>query len=154
MKPSQKNAAKDGGLKSGFRISRETLKRIHELHTGYLQGRRDGRRAMFEKCDLTGLDLSHMNFSEAIFLNCNLRNIEGRGVKFVGAILRGSKFDNAKLINADFSKADLRSTSFEEAQLINAFLERSDLRLDLGNAEERMVSFKNADLTRASFAEA
>jgi uncharacterized protein YjbI with pentapeptide repeats len=131
---------KDNGFKKGLKLTREVLKRVHELHANYLQGRRDGHRARFENCDMSGLDFNHMNFSDAVFLNCDLKQIEGRGVKFVGAILRGSKFDNAILINADFSKADLRSTSFEDAQLMDAVLGRADLRLDSSKPDEQMAS--------------
>ena len=52
----------------------------------WVVGRPTGKRAMLEDCDLSGLDLSHMNFSDGIFMSCRFEDCEGRGVKFTGAI--------------------------------------------------------------------
>lgn len=133
------------------RFTRDALHRLNRLHIDWVAGRPSGKRAMLEKCDLRGLDFSHMNFADAVFLECRLDESAARNVCFAGAVLRGSVFDRADLTSADFRRADLRSASFEEATLQDACLDRSDIRQDMFS--EGASSFKGAILTRANFAE-
>jgi uncharacterized protein YjbI with pentapeptide repeats len=135
------------------RLPQDALRRLHEFHIAWVGGRAGGRRTMLRDCDLAGLDLSHMNFTDAVFVNCDFSSSEARGVKFTGAILRSAKFDRADLTGADFCRADLRGASFLDAQMIDAVLDRSDLRQDVGNGVESGSSFKGANLTRANFSE-
>jgi uncharacterized protein YjbI with pentapeptide repeats len=133
------------------RLPQDALRRLHEFHIAWMAGRPGGRRTMLRECDLVGLDLSHMNFTDGVFLNCDFSTSEARGVKFTGAILRGAKFDKADLTGADFRRADLRSASFLDAQMVDAVLDRSDLRQDTDG--DGGSSFKGANLTRTNFSE-
>jgi uncharacterized protein YjbI with pentapeptide repeats len=133
------------------RITRDLLHKLHRLHADFVAGRRSGKRAMLEGCDLRGLDFSHMNFRDSHFINCRFDESAGRSVCFANAALRGSSFDRADLTSADFQKADLRSVSFEEANVADACFDRSDMRQDIHS--EGAASFKGAILTRANFAE-
>ena len=117
----------------GKRITREALQRLGQLHLDWVVGRPSGKRAMLEDCDLTKLDLSHMNFSDGVFIRCRFDDSEGRGVKFVGAILRSSSFDRADLTNADFQRADLSGAVLGKT--------------NLSNADLRGASFRQAEMT-------
>lgn len=136
------------------RLSQDALRRLYQFHAAYVAGRQGGRRAMLRRCNLAGLDFSHMNFSEAIFIDCDLTSIEARGAKFVGAVLRSARFDKADLTAADFARADLRGASFLDARLVDAVLDRSDLRRDADGGDQAGSSFKGANLTRVNFSEA
>jgi uncharacterized protein YjbI with pentapeptide repeats len=136
------------------RLSQEVLRRLYQFHAAYVAGRQGGRRAMLRRCNLCGLDFSHMNFSDAVFIDCDFTSIEARGAKFVGAVLRSARFDKADLTAADFARADLRGASFLDAQLIDAVLDRVDLRHDAEAGDEGGSSFKGANLTRVNFSEA
>src|SRR5215510_1382148 len=135
-------------------LSQDALRRLYQFHAAYVAGRQGGRRAMLRRCNLTGLDFSHMNFSDAIFVECDFTSIEARGAKFTGATLRSAKFDKADLTAADFARADLRGASFLDAQLVDAVLDRVDLRRDVDSGDETGSSFKGANLTRVNFSEA
>lgn len=139
----------DNRVIKGKRITQAALQRLGKLHVDWVVGRPTGKRAMLEDCDLSGLDLSHMNFSDGIFMSCRFEDCEGRGVKFTGAILRSSAFDRADLTNADFQRSDLRSASFQDAIMAGASLGRSDMRRDAYSDDAS--SFKGAVLTRANF---
>jgi uncharacterized protein YjbI with pentapeptide repeats len=98
------------------RISQAALGRLSQFHMAYMAGRPGGRRAVLRRCSLAGLDLSHMDFSDAIFIDCDFQAIQAGGAKFIGAVLRNARFAQADLTAADFARADLDGASFQHAR--------------------------------------
>jgi len=158
---------------AGVKLSQEALRRVAELHLDWRRQRREGRRCMLQKCDLTGLDLSLLNLEDAILVECNLTHAQLRGVNLKGADLRGSRFDEADLANAQLSRADLRGARFADADLSQVTADGADLSetyvtlspdalpgafrgawirdADFSEARLRGVDFSGAQIANAAF---
>lgn len=82
--------------------------------------------------DLTGMDLSGMDFVLSSFQNTVLDGVdfEGSSVEnslFDGCSLHGVNFKNANMRTASFRGCDLADSDIEGANLFGAVLERADL---------------------------
>jgi len=112
---------------SGLKLSQDALRRIAELHLDWRRQRREGRRCMLQRCDLSGLDLGLLNLEDAILVECDLSHASLRGTNLKGADLRGSRFDESNLASAQLVRADLRGARFESADLSRVTAEGADL---------------------------
>jgi uncharacterized protein YjbI with pentapeptide repeats len=119
----------------------ETLK----LHSLWLQGSTQGKKADFSGKDLRSADLSGATLRWAILSYANLS----------GAILR-----NANLSDANLSDANLRGTNLSSANLSKANLNYADLSdanlsyADLRNADLSKANLRNANLSYANLSSA
>ena len=82
--------------------------------------------------DLTGTDLSNMEFELSSFQNTvldhvNLENSSVENALFDGCSLHGANFANANLKTASFRYCDLRESNIEGANLFGAVLEYAKL---------------------------
>jgi uncharacterized protein YjbI with pentapeptide repeats len=90
-----------------------------------------------EQLDLSGQDLSeidfdHLNLSRAVLRDVDMRYCRCRGADFSGADLYGSNlrqasFDGSSLRGANLNGCSLQAASFEKADLTEAGLSDSDL---------------------------
>ena len=107
--------------------------------------------------DLTGADLSNLDFSEQELIRARLRQCRGRKTNFMKATLRYADFAGADLQEAYFIGANLLEANFENADLRQADLYLADLtrarlmgaNLEAANLESACL--QAADLTRANF---
>jgi len=95
--------------------------------------------------DLSGADLSRIDFGQSIantyhLLDFRLFRVFMLGASFVGAILEDADLSWSVLSDANFSDADLLTVDFLRAQLINADLSRTHIK---------ECNFDGADLTNA-----
>lgn len=93
-------------------------------------------------CDLSNLDLSLKNWSEADFSNANLQN----------TILGGAKLSDANFTQANLQGAVLRQANLANANFEGANLSQADFRCGGGTCTYLFnTSFKNANLRGADF---
>lgn len=102
-----------------------------------LAARKAGERLAFiEKeiwdMDLSGADLSNMDFTLSSFQNTVLNHVdfENSSVEnalFDGCSMKGANFKNAKMVTASFRYCDMRECNIEGADLFGAVLEFADL---------------------------
>ncbi|HBC06473.1 MAG TPA: hypothetical protein DC046_02700, partial [Rhodospirillaceae bacterium] len=87
-----------------------------------------GRRVVLRACNLSGLDLSGYNFSDAELPACDFSEANLTSAKFVRANLFGAHFNGADLSNTSFERADLRGAKFDGAKLYYTHFKGADLR--------------------------
>lgn len=102
-----------------------------------LAARRAGERLSFvEKeiwdMDLSGTDLSNMDFTLSSFQNTvldevNFENSSVENALFDGCPMKGANFKNARMVTASFRYCDMRGCNIEDANLFGAVLEFADL---------------------------
>lgn len=102
-----------------------------------LAARKAGERLAFiEKeiwdMDLSGTDLSNMDFTLSSFQNTVLNHVdfENSSVEnalFDGCSMKGANFKNAKMVTASFRYCDMRECNIEGADLFGAVLEFANL---------------------------
>lgn len=98
-----------------------------------IAGRQRGEILRFVECeiwdmDLTGEDLSHMDFSLSSFQNTLLDGVDFQdsiveNALFDGCSMRGANFKNARMVTASFRYCDMRECNIEGADLYGAVLE-------------------------------
>jgi uncharacterized protein YjbI with pentapeptide repeats len=98
--------------------------------------------------DLTGVDLSHVNFTE-LGIDCRGGATRLRKARFVGSVMHGCDFAVADLQEADFSEADLFDANFTEADLTKAVFRAANLY----RANLFATNLREADLRRANLRE-
>lgn len=112
-------------------IHQDQLNEILRDHERWLD-RRGGKRAVFEYCDLSGLNFDGRNLTGAFFLCSDLSD---------------SSFVRTALIHAGFYKCDLERSSFYEANLEQATLRSCAL----SNAALLTTVFDNCECVRTEF---
>jgi uncharacterized protein YjbI with pentapeptide repeats len=122
-----------------------------QLLTAYASGQRDFQRINLPKAELSGVDLSGCNFTEANFQGADLResNLSRCNlsrVNFKGARLRRTNLIGSTLQGADFQGANLYRAKLIRSDLQNADFGRADLRIgaDLREANITNTNFKGA----------
>lgn len=111
-------------------LSKEELKtRIGKRKVGE---RLDFRERELEPMDLSGYDLSNMDFTLSSFQNVVLNGTDFSGSSvenalFDGCPLRGAVFLNACMKTASFRHCDMRDCNIKGANLYGAILEYADL---------------------------
>lgn len=112
------------------KISEEKLKEILSKRT---PGERiELREKQFEPMDLTGYDLSNMDFTlssmaDVILKDVNFENSSVENALFDGTNLRGANFQHANLKMASFRYCDLGECNICGADLYAAVLENTNL---------------------------
>ena len=111
-------------------LSEEELKKA-------LAQRRAGERLLFrerelEPSDLTGWDLSNIDFTLSSFQGSTLNQVNFSGSSLENALfdrcsLKDADFQNANLKTASFRYCDLRNSNIKGANLFGAILEYADL---------------------------
>jgi uncharacterized protein YjbI with pentapeptide repeats len=97
-------------------------------HEILYSGRLGGARAVFAFCDLSGMDLSGRNLSDADFTGAYLEETNFAGARLDSANFFGASLRRANLSGASLRRADLRGVSLRGANLIGADLFEADLR--------------------------
>ena len=110
------------------RLDATAMAALLERHRRYLHNQSGGARAILRQCDLSGLDLSGSDWTNAEFMVCKFDGSTLQRAVFRHANLFGARFNNCDLSAADFEKADLRGAKFEMANLTGAHLGGADLR--------------------------
>jgi uncharacterized protein YjbI with pentapeptide repeats len=122
----------------------------------------DLRGANFHMKDLSGIDLSGCNLSDAVFSKCQLqysnlsyvcgRNIDVINSKLINSNLSGSYFLNSNFNLTDFSNADLKICDLSSAQLFMTIFNNADLRkADFAGATIEEASFTGATIKNTDF---
>lgn len=112
------------------------LKRLDLLEQ--LKNRKDGERLTFRECriepgDLTGADLSNVDFTLSSFEGVTLDAANFQKSAVVNALfdhcsLRDANFKNANMKTASFRYCDMRNCNIEGANLYGAVLEKANLK--------------------------
>ncbi|HYM02619.1 MAG TPA: pentapeptide repeat-containing protein [Stellaceae bacterium] len=110
------------------RIDAAIIQAVQDRHVKFLRNQSGGQRAMLRQCDLAGLDMHGMDWSESELLVCRFDGANLERAMFRNANLFGAKLNDCNLAGADFAKADLRGAKFERANLSGAHLGGADLR--------------------------
>ncbi|MCI8561756.1 MAG: pentapeptide repeat-containing protein [Dorea sp.] len=108
-----------------------------------LKDRKAGERLSFiEKeiwnMDLSGADLSNMDFTLSSFQNtvldgADFENSSVENALFDGCSMKGADFKNARMVTASFRRCDMRGCNIEDATLFGAVLEHADLEGIISN---------------------
>lgn len=82
--------------------------------------------------DLSGADLSNMDFTLSSFQNtvldgADFENSSVENALFDGCSMKGTDFKNARMVTASFRRCDMRGCNIEDANLFGAVLEHADL---------------------------
>ena len=112
----------------GIRVTPEILKRLADAHDRFMRGARLGRRAVLRHCDLSGLDLSNLDFTSAELIGCDFSGADLQKSTFRHANIVGARFHKANLAGSNMARADLRAARFDRADLTGAVLDGADLR--------------------------
>ena len=117
---------------NGTPEDKEKLPQIISKHKEWLEDHSKGRQACLREMNLegaafSGLDLSHVDFSDSY-----LRKVKMVGTKLEGAILNGADFSEADLTKAildgaQMSRVHLTHSSLEEASMQFAIIQGSIL---------------------------
>lgn len=144
-----------------MRIPQDLIGKIAELHQRYLLRKPNGWRVHLKDCDLSGLDIRNLNFSEGQFVNCDFAGADMEDARFVDADLFSACFDRANLTRTNFTGADLRGAQFDGAELSAATLDGADLGLGVvfrhgkeSSMRQSISSFRNANLRGTNLADA
>src|SRR6201986_1652012 len=110
------------------KLSQREAMAITARHEMLFAGRVGGARAVFAFCDLSGLDLSSRNLSDADFTGALLEETNFQGARLDSASFFGSDLRRANLAGASMRRTDMRGCSLRGANLIGADLYEADLR--------------------------
>jgi uncharacterized protein YjbI with pentapeptide repeats len=117
----------------------------------------DWRRCLFDRQDLSGIDLTGANLRDSSFNRADLSksrlvDINGFGVKFLSTNLQNAVLDGARLEAADFTKADMTGASLKDADLRRASLFRAILKnSNLAGVQMRDTNTSFADFSGATW---
>lgn len=143
------------------RIPQAIVRKIAEAHERFLLRKPNGWRVHLKECDLSGLDLRNINFSDGQFVGCNFAGADLEDARFVGTDLFSACFDKANLTRTNFSRSDMRGAQFNGAELNAATLDGADLGLGVvfshgkeSSIRQSVSSFRNASLRGTNLAEA
>jgi len=118
-------------------MNKEQIKEMIILHHLWLEGDKNGERAIFRGAnleganfeganlrgaDLRGADFRGANCKWAIFRGADLRGANFEGANLRGANLRGADFEGAFLRGANLEGTNLRGANFEGANFEGAYL--------------------------------
>ena len=129
-------------------MTKEELTNALQLHTLWLNGKKNGVKADLCGADLYGADLHGANL---IFANLNFANLCGAdlsGADLSGANLRDADLSGADLSGANLQDADLSGADLRDADLCGADLDFSCLPLWCGSL---MAHFDNRQLTQIAY---
>jgi len=82
--------------------TRSDIENILELHSKWLKGEKDGKRADFSDADLSGADFSNADLRNAIFCGANLSDANLCDANFSYSNLSGADFRGAKKIDVRY----------------------------------------------------
>ena len=99
-----------------------------EEHTKFVTGRLGGTRANIQHRNLTGADLSGLDFSQADFTGSILECANLSNAKFTAAIFFGCDMRGANMTDSDFKRCDMRGAFLLGADMTGANLADADLR--------------------------
>jgi len=121
-----------------------------DLNNSQWRGARLGA-AVFERCKLTGADLSEIKAFDLRFDETLLINAKLPGFSFRKQLLQRIDFSAADLRKCDFRDARFEECSLREAHLADARFDGADLRgADLGGLRLNDASrFRGATISRA-----
>ena len=120
-----------------------------------LKGEREQR--IFFDVNLSGLDLSGMDFSDVIFINVSMNK-----TVFKGADLHSARFYECSVTDTDFSLADLTKAKFIKGDLSHSVFEKAKMDKvevygltfwdnDVSNSSLNNSRFVRTDLADSSF---
>lgn len=101
---------------------------ILRANARFHRGLPDGRRAILQDRDLSGLQLCGLNFSQADISGSRLARVNASDANFTGVTAAGCDFSDADLSRADFTRATLCGSRLRGAVLHDAVFLQADLR--------------------------
>ncbi|HRC26583.1 MAG TPA: pentapeptide repeat-containing protein, partial [Alphaproteobacteria bacterium] len=110
------------------RITQKQLDGIVEQHAMYLKGVVGGARATLKFSDLSDLDLSGKDLSQADFTGSRFVGTDLSRGRYTGACFFACDLRNANMARSDFSRADFRGAFVAGADLTGANMAGVDLR--------------------------
>ncbi len=101
---------------NGASLTRAEVERVMQKHELWKYGSTTpGQRAHFAYADLSGLDLTGINFNMASFEYANLSNVD-----FTGCDLSKNSFRHSDCSGANFSEVNINYSNFIHADLTNS----------------------------------
>jgi uncharacterized protein YjbI with pentapeptide repeats len=117
---------------AGAKLSLSDVERVMQKHELWKYGSTSpGQRAHFAYADLSGLDLTGIDFNMASFEYANLSN-----VNFTGCNLSKNSFRHSDCSGVNFSNTNLEYSNFMQADLSNAIFTPSVQLHCVGNGKE------------------
>src|ERR1700761_3306865 len=110
------------------RLTQQEVDLICAKHDRLWASKPGGARAVFSWADLSGLDLSGRNLSDADFTGAILVGTNLNRARLDHANLFGCDLQEANLTRASLRRADLRACCLRGANLSNADMFEADLR--------------------------
>lgn len=132
-------------------MTQEELQETIEAHQDWLSsGGKEGIRADFSGMDLSGQDLSDVDFRRAIFTATNLSDADLTDANLSEAWLEESNLRGADLTRTDFSHANLKGADLQDADMEDTVFSHADLSsVSLLRANVNDTKFNGADLSYA-----
>jgi hypothetical protein len=117
---------------AGAKLSLSDVERVMQKHELWKYGSTSpGQRAHFAYADLSGLDLTGIDFNMASFEYANLSN-----VNFTGCNLSRNSFRHSDCSGANFSNTNLEYSNFLQADLTGVDLTNTNLCNTIGNGKQ------------------
>lgn len=110
------------------RYTQHELNEIVDKHMAFLRGRRGGARAVIKFGDLSDLNLSGKDLSQADFTGSNLAHCDLSRGTFSGTCFFSCDLRQADLSHASLARADFRGAHLAGANLTGANMDSADLR--------------------------
>ncbi len=110
------------------RYTQHELNEIMEKHAWFLRGKRGGARAVIKFGDLSDLNLSGKDLSQADLTGSNLGRCDLSRGTFAGTCFFSCDLRQADLSNAILSRADFRGAHMAGANLSGANMDAADFR--------------------------
>ena len=133
-------------------ITKSEFDKKMELHRLWIEKREGGERASFsgmhfcEEFDMSGMDLSFVDFTDAYLYGANLSGSDLTGADFSGAYMEEANLNGAKINNAHFNKAYMRCATLTGAEISHSSFEGANLNeASLMNA---VISYTRMEGTR------
>lgn len=102
------------------RVSAEELRE-------FLNSRKTGERVVLREAEFRGMDLTGWNLSHVDFALCSFQETILNGVDFHDSSVENALFDGCPLRGADFRNANMRTASFRNCDMRECRIEGADL---------------------------
>ncbi|MGB1007055.1 MAG: pentapeptide repeat-containing protein, partial [Thalassobaculaceae bacterium] len=123
----QTTASESGATPPERQAVAENLNAALDQHEKFVAGT-GGKRLSLASVDLSGMNLSGRDLSDAELTGCVLAGSDLRDAKLVGSVLFACDLQNCQLQNAVMDRADLRGAVLRGADLTNGSVVAADLR--------------------------
>lgn len=114
-------------------VTKSEFDKKMKLHRLWVEKRKGGERASFsgmhfyEEFDMSGMDLSFVDFTDAYLYGANLSGSDLTSADFSGACMSEANLNGAKIDNVNFNKAYMRCATLTGAKINHSLFDGANL---------------------------